>query len=111
MAEYGEWNRKGAVLSEVTAQKEYGLTREFIEKGIQGGKLEYRQGAVWGNPYFRILEASSNAISANTSAQNISKAKNLRPNWKPSTRKLGKLRQKLSALELRKVVLQRSNKI
>ena len=24
MAEYGEWNRKGAVLSDVTAQKEYG---------------------------------------------------------------------------------------
>jgi hypothetical protein len=29
MAEYGEWNRKGAVLSDVTAQKEYGLTRDF----------------------------------------------------------------------------------
>jgi len=26
MAEYGEWNRKGAVLSDVTAQKEYGVT-------------------------------------------------------------------------------------
>jgi hypothetical protein len=31
MAEYGEWNRKGAVLSDVTAQKEYGVTRDFIE--------------------------------------------------------------------------------
>jgi hypothetical protein len=30
MAEYGEWNRKGAVLSDVTAQKEYGVTRDFI---------------------------------------------------------------------------------
>ena len=27
MAEYGEWNRKGAALSDVTAQKEYGVTR------------------------------------------------------------------------------------
>ena len=34
MAEYGEWNRKGAVLSDVTAQKEYGVTRDFIVKGI-----------------------------------------------------------------------------
>ena len=33
MAEYGEWNRKGAVLSDVTAQKEYGVTRDFIVKG------------------------------------------------------------------------------
>ena len=55
MAEYGEWNRKGAVLSDVTAQKEYGVTRDFIVKGIQSGKLEYREGSVWGNPYLGIL--------------------------------------------------------
>ena len=35
MAEYGQWNRKGAALSDVTAQKEYGVTRDFIVKGIQ----------------------------------------------------------------------------
>ncbi len=46
MAEYGEWNRKGATLSEVTAKKEYGVDREFIVKGIQAGKLEYREGAI-----------------------------------------------------------------
>ena len=55
MAEYGEWNRKGAALSEVTAEKEYGVTRDFIVKGIQAGKLEFREGAVWGNPYLRVL--------------------------------------------------------
>ena len=60
MAEYGEWNRKGAVLSDVTAQKEYGVTRDFIVKGIQAGKLEYREGAVWGNPYLRVLRVSLN---------------------------------------------------
>ena len=57
MAEYGEWNRKGAVLSDVTAQKEYGVARDFIMKGIQVGKLEYREGAVWGNPYIRVLRS------------------------------------------------------
>ena len=57
MAEFGEWNRKGAVLSEVTAEKEYGVTRDFIVKGIQAGKLEYRDGAVWGNPYLRVLRS------------------------------------------------------
>jgi hypothetical protein len=55
MAEYGEWNRKGAVLSDVTAQKEYGVTRDFIVKGVQAGELEFREGAVWGNPYLRVL--------------------------------------------------------
>jgi hypothetical protein len=38
MAEYGEWNRKGATLSDVTAQKEYGVTYAFIVKGIRAGK-------------------------------------------------------------------------
>src|SRR5450759_4514092 len=51
MAEYGEWNRKGATLSDVTAKKEYGVDRDFIVKGIRAGKLEFREGAIWGNPY------------------------------------------------------------
>jgi hypothetical protein len=50
MAEDGEWTRKGATLSEVTAQTEYGITRDFIISGIRAGKLEFREGAVWGQP-------------------------------------------------------------
>ena len=57
MAEYGEWNRKGATLSDVTAKEEYGVSRDFIVKGIQTAKLEYRDGAMWGNPYLRILRS------------------------------------------------------
>ncbi len=57
MAEYGEWNRKGATLSDVTAKADYGVSQEFIVKGIQTGKLEYRQGSVWGNPYLRVLRS------------------------------------------------------
>jgi hypothetical protein len=41
MAEHGEWSRKGAVLGDVTAQKEYEVTRDFIVKGIKSGKLKY----------------------------------------------------------------------
>jgi hypothetical protein len=57
MAEYGEWNRKGATLSDVTAEAEYGVSRDFIVKGIEMAKLEYREGAIWGNPYLRILRS------------------------------------------------------
>jgi hypothetical protein len=62
MAEYGEWNRKGAVLSDVTAQKEYGVTRDFIVKGVQAGELEFREGAVWGNPYLRVRLKSQRLV-------------------------------------------------
>ena len=57
MAEYGEWNRKGATLSDVTANAEYGVSRDFIVKGIQTGTLEYREGSIWGNPYLRVLRS------------------------------------------------------
>jgi hypothetical protein len=46
---------QGAILSDVTAQKEYGIDRNFIVKGIRAGKLEFREGSVWGNPYIRVL--------------------------------------------------------
>ena len=57
MAQYGEWTQKGATLSEVTAQDEYGISRDFIVAGIKAGTLEYREGAVWGNPYLRLLRS------------------------------------------------------
>ena len=57
MAEYGEWNKKGATMSDVTAQKEYGISSEFIIKGINSGQLEYREGSIWGNPYLRVLRS------------------------------------------------------
>jgi hypothetical protein len=57
MAEYGEWNRKGATLSDKTAKKEYGVSWDFIVEGIQAGRLEYREGAVWGNPYIKVLRS------------------------------------------------------
>ena len=48
---------KAAVLSDVTAQKEYGVTRDSIARCIQAGKLEYREGAVWGNSYLGVLRS------------------------------------------------------
>lgn len=36
----------GATLSDVTARKEYGVTRDFIVQGIEEGKLEYRERAL-----------------------------------------------------------------
>jgi len=56
MAEFGEWNSNGATLSDATAHKEYGVSRDFIVNGIQSGKLEYREGAIWGMANLYILE-------------------------------------------------------
>ena len=106
MAEYGEWNRKGAVLSDVTAQKEYGVTRDFIVKGIQSGKLEYREGSVWGNPYLRILR---NQLESYIKAQLGSKyleTRKVQTELRSISKQITNLRKKLAALEARKASLQ-----
>ena len=77
MAEYGEWTRKGATLSDVTAKKEFGVDRAFIVKGIQAGKLEYREGAIWGSPYIRVLRSQlEKYIAEELGADRLSSGKN-----------------------------------
>ncbi len=102
MAEYGEWNRKGATLSDATAIKEYGVSRDFIVKGIREGKLEYREGAIWGNPYLRILRSQLEAyISGKKGAGQLASAKTLTELRKLKS-EIAQLKKKLAALEMRK---------
>ena len=48
----------------MTARKEYGVDEDFIVTGINAGKLEYREGAVHGNPYIRVLRGQLEAYIA-----------------------------------------------
>lgn len=105
MAEYGEWVRKGAVLSEVTAQKEYGVNRDFIVEGIQAGKLEFREGVVWGNPYLRILRSQlERYIVQRFGSEYLVKTKS-QTELRAINKEKANLRKKLSALEARKAAL------
>src|SRR5258707_1942375 len=110
MAEYGEWNRKGAALSDVTAQKEYGVTRDFIVKGIQAGKLEFRDGAVWGNPYLRVLRGQLELyIVAQLGSEYLVGHKS-QAELRAVSKEIVHLRKKLAALEARKTALERAIK-
>lgn len=57
MASDGAWTQKGATFSDKSARKEFGITQEEIIEGIKAGKLQYRQNAIHGNPYLRLLRA------------------------------------------------------
>src|ERR1700684_4066690 len=106
MADYGEWNRKGTVLSDVTAQKEYGVTREFVVAGINAGKLEYREGSVWGNPYLRVLRSQLEPyIWAEFRPEYLSSAKS-KTELRASVSEIAGLRKKLTSLEARKAALE-----
>src|SRR5271163_3407659 len=110
MAEDGEWNRKGAVLSDVTAHKDYGVTRDFIVTGIQAGKLEYREGAVWGNPYLRVLRSQLEPfIAAELGSEHLVGQK-AQTELRAVRKEIAEISRKLATLEARKVELERALK-
>ena len=57
-----EWRRKGATLSDKTARKEFGLTQDEIVRAIRAGKLQYREGCIYGNPWLRLLRREVEAL-------------------------------------------------
>ncbi len=108
MAQYGEWNRKGATLSDVTAQKEYGVSRDFIVKGIRAGKLEYREGAIWGNPYLRILRSQLERYIAQKLGSSHLASTKTRTELRKVKKEIAELKKKLTALQARKAEIEKT---
>ena len=107
MAEYGEWNRKGATLSDVTAKAEYGVDRDFIIKGIETGKLEYRDGAIWGNPYLRILRSQLEKYIAKELGQDYLLRVKAQTELRRIRKEISKFNKKLNLLQDRKADLEK----
>ena len=108
MAAYGEWNRKGATLSDVTARAEYGVSRDFIVQGIQTGKLEYREGVIWGNPYLRVLRSQlENYIAEELGEGALHRVKN-QTELRRVKKEISDLKKRLKGLQERKDELEAS---
>jgi len=110
MAEYGEWNRKGATLSDVTATKEYGVSRAFIVKGIRSGKLEYRDGAIWGNPYLRVLRSQFEAYITEELGRDHLASGKIQTELRKIKKEMADLNRRLTALETRRTELEKALK-
>lgn len=106
MAEYGEWNRKGATLSDKTAKKEYGVDQNFIERGIQGGQLEYRQGSVWGNPYLRLLRSQLEQYITQEVGDDYLANRNAQTELRKIKSEMAALKKRLKALQHRRTELE-----
>ena len=50
-----EWTKKNGSLSDKTAFTEFGLTQNHIINAISERKLQFREGSIYGNPFFRLL--------------------------------------------------------
>ena len=110
MAEYGEWNRKGATLSDKTAKKEYGVSRDFIVKGIQAGRLEYREGSVWGNPYIRILRSQLEQYIAEELGADRLSSSQTETELRKIQKEMTDLKKRLKELQARKTELEEQMK-
>lgn len=108
MAEYGEWTQKGATLSDATAETEYGVSGDFIVKGIEAAKLEYRPGAIWGNPIIKILRSQlEKYIAEELGADYLAKIKS-QTELRKVKKEITALKKQLTALQARQAVIEES---
>ncbi len=104
---WGEWGRKGATLSDKTARKEYGLTQDQIIAAISAGKLQYREGNIYGAVWLRLLRREVEALVAEGQGEAYLKDKKTRAEVKRIDTELKRLKAEIAELEARKAKLLR----
>lgn len=100
-----EWQRKGATLSDKTARQEFGLTQDEIYDAINAGSLQYRQAAMHGNPWLRLLRREVEALARTRHGDRHVSQQQARAELKHVNREIRRLRAKLAELEERRAKL------
>jgi hypothetical protein len=103
-------NRKGTTLSEKTAEKEYGVDRDFIVKGIRAGKLEYREGVMWGNPYLRLLRSQLEQYIAEELGKNRLSSATKKTELRKINKEIANLKKRLNEFQILKMELEKQMK-
>ena len=75
-------------------------------QGIRAGKLEYREGAIWGNPYLRILRSQLEQYIAEQFGSQHLGGKKAQAELRTVNKEIGSLKKKLAALETRKAEIE-----
>jgi len=101
----GEWNKKGAALSDKSARKEFGLTQEQIIDAINSGKLQYRQNHIHGNSYYRLLRDEVEELAKELIGVEKLKYTQIQNQLSQVNREINKLKKQLKVFEERKIEL------
>jgi hypothetical protein len=99
------WTKKGATLSDKSAQKEFGLTQEEITQAIKDGKLRYRLNNIHGNPYLRLIRREVETLVTEKHGRMYLEKKKLKKELAQINRTLKALKTQVMALEKRRVEL------
>jgi hypothetical protein len=102
-----EWQRKGATLSDKTAREEFGLTQDEILLAIQAGRLQCREGSMYGNPWLRLLRREVETVVRSKHGQNYLNARLAKTELARINRELKRLKSQIARLEERKAHLTR----
>jgi hypothetical protein len=95
----------GFKLSDKTARSEFGLAQDEIIAAIRAGKLQYRQAAMHGNPWLRLLRREVEDLVSTRHGERYLREQQARTELKRVNRELKQLRTQLTALEERRAAL------
>jgi hypothetical protein len=97
-----EWTQKDGTLSDKTAFKEFGLTEHDITTAINEGKLQFREGSIYGSPYLRLLRSEVEKLAEEKFGRDILLKKKAKTELKRINKELTKLKLQIQELEKRK---------
>jgi len=99
------WAKKGATLSDKTAQKEFGLSQGEIIEAIKDGKLQYRRNTLCGNPRLKLLRHEVEAFVNAKYGGDYLQTKNAKTELNKVDTEIRSLKRKMAHLEKRKEAL------
>ena len=99
------WARKGATFSDKSARQEFGLTQAEIYAAMRAGKLQFREGNMHGNPWFRLLRHEVEALVKQKSGQAHLHRKKLEKEMADINKETRKLKARLTVLDRRRAEL------
>ena len=95
-----EWQRKGATLSDKTARKEFDLMQDEIIRAIRAGKLHYREGSIFGNPWLRLLRREVESLVKSKRGGTYLKDQKVKAELTRISRELKRLKIQMAAKEM-----------
>lgn len=99
------WTQQGATLSDKSARQEFGLTQQEIIAAIRAGKLQFREGNMHGNPWFRLLRHEVEALVKEKGGQNHLNQKKLQKELADLDKESRKIKTRLKVIERRRAEL------
>jgi len=97
-----EWTKKDGTLSDKTASKEFGLTQKDIINAINEGKLQFREGSIYGNPFFRLLRSQVEKLVEEKFGKKFLIVSKAKTELKNINKELKELKLKVEELEKQK---------